>query len=64
MMIAQSFGEWKSCIENDCKIPLTKEFAQKRLTVYQNRKNPETLKFISLFGEQHLDNIIKWFQQI
>ena len=63
-MIAQTFAEWKHCIEHDCKIELTKDFAQKRLAVYQDKKNPETQKFISLYGEQHLNNIIKWFRQI
>ena len=46
-MIAQTFAEWKHCIEHDCKIELTKDFAQKRLAVYQDKKNPETQKFIS-----------------
>lgn len=63
-MIAQSFEEWKYCIENDCKIRLTKEFSKKRLSVYLDKKNPETQKFISLYGEQHLENIIKWFKLI
>jgi hypothetical protein len=63
-MIAQSFEEWKHCIENDCKIKLTKEFAKKRLSVYLNRKETETQKFISLYGEQHLENIIKWLKLI
>ena len=45
-MIAQSFEEWKYCIENDCKIQLTKEFAQKRLSIYSNRKEVETQKVI------------------
>jgi len=64
MMIAQSFEQWKQCIEKDCKISLTKEFAKKRLSVYLDRKNHETQKFISLYGEQHLENIIKWFKLI
>ena len=63
-MIPQTFQDWKNCIVNDCKIILTKDFAKKRLEVYQNNKNKETQKFISLYGQQHLNNIIKWFQQI
>lgn len=63
-MIAQSFEQWKYCIENDCKIHLTKEFAEKRLSVYLDRKNTETQKFIALYGEQHLENIIKWLKRI
>jgi hypothetical protein len=64
MMIAQSFEEWKSCIEKDCKIKLSKEFAKKRLSVYLNRESTETQKFISLYGEEHLENIIRWLKLI
>jgi hypothetical protein len=63
-MIPQTFEQWKNCIVNDCKINLTKDFAQQRLTVYQDKKNNETQKFVSLYGEQHLQNIIYWFELI
>ena len=59
-MVPRTFEEWKNCIINDCKINLTKEFAQKRLTVYLDRKNAETRKFIELYGEQHYFNIIAY----
>jgi len=63
-MIPQTFNEWTNCIVNDCKINLTKDFATQRLAVYQDNKNVETQKFISLYGEQHLKNTIQWLQQI
>jgi hypothetical protein len=63
-MIPQTFDDWKNCIINDCKINLTKEFADQRLAVYTNKNNPETQKFISLYGEQHLQNIMNWLNQI
>jgi len=63
-MIPQIFTDWKNCIVNDCKINLTKEFAEQRLAVYENKQNTETRKFISLYGEQHLNNIIQWLKQI
>jgi hypothetical protein len=63
-MIPQTFNDWKNCIVNNCKINLTKEFATQRLAVYQDNKNVETQKFISLYGQQHLLNIIQWLQQI
>lgn len=63
-MIPQTFDQWKHCITIDCKINLTHEFAQQRLTVYQDKQNTETKKFISLYGEQHLNNIIQWLRQI
>lgn len=63
-MIPQTFEQWKNCIIKDCKMNLTKEFAQERLNVYQNKDNQETQKFVSLYGEQHLQNIINWYKQI
>ena len=63
-MIPQNFEEWKNCIVNDCKIKLTKEFAEKRLRVYQNGNHPETRKFIELYGRQHLNNIIYWYEKM
>ena len=63
-MIPKTFNDWKNCIVNDCKINLTKDFAQQRLRVYQDRQNPETQKFIQLYGDEHLQNIINWFRQI
>ena len=63
-MIPQTFKDWTNCIVNDCKINLTKDFAQQRLAVYQDKRNTETQKFISLYGEQHLNNIIQWFNQV
>ena len=63
-MIPQTFEEWKNCIINDCKIDLTKEFAVRRLAVYENRNNKETQKFISLYGEAYLQNIIHWYKQV
>ena len=63
-MIAHTFNDWTNCIVNDCKINLTKEFAEQRLLVYQDSKNSETQKFISLYGDQHLQNIVNWFKKI
>jgi hypothetical protein len=63
-MLPKTFNDWTNCIVNDCKIDLTRDFVQQRLKVYQNSENAETQKFISLYGEQHLQNIINWFNQI
>ncbi|MBN8857721.1 MAG: hypothetical protein J0H29_04995 [Sphingobacteriales bacterium] len=60
-MIPQSYEQWKNCIEKDCKIRLTKDFARERLTVYTDASDIETQKFISLYGLQHLKNVIHWF---
>jgi len=63
-MIPATLDAWKKCIEQDCKIKLTKAFALERLAVYQDATNPETKQFVSLYGKQHLHNIINWLQRI
>ena len=62
-MIPTTYEQWKNCIVNDCKIKLTKAFAEKRLSVYENQEHPETKKFVDLYGNQHLNNIIYWYKK-
>ncbi len=61
-MIPQNYEQWKNCIEKDCKIKLTKNFAAGRLKTYRNKRNPETQNFIKLYGQEHWKNIIKWLK--
>lgn len=63
-MIPKTFEQWKDCIVNNCKINLTKAFVQERLAVYQDLTNQETQRFISVYGEQHWQNIIHWLKQV
>ncbi|TVR80641.1 MAG: hypothetical protein EA409_07390 [Saprospirales bacterium] len=63
-MIPKTFEEWKNCIVYDCKINLNRSFAQKRIAVYRDKNQAETKKFILLYGENHLNNIIQWLKQI
>ena len=63
-MIPQTFEQWKNCIVKDCGIDLSKNFITQRLSVYQNRSSQETKKFVSLYGEQHLNNIINWLKRV
>ncbi|MEM1324430.1 MAG: hypothetical protein AAGI23_00670 [Bacteroidota bacterium] len=63
-MIPRNYEEWKNCIVHDCGINLTKEFAQSRLKVYENRKNRETREFVRLYGESYLNNVIYWLKKV
>lgn len=62
-MLPQTFEEWENCITNDCNIKLTKDFTMSRLKVYENKKSPETKKFVQLYGEEHLNNVIYWLRR-
>jgi hypothetical protein len=62
-MIPKTYEEWKRCIEEDCGINLTKEFASKRLAVLNDKTHKETQNFLGLYGESHLQNLINWFKK-
>jgi len=61
-MIPKNFEDWKWCIEKQCDIPLTVEFAKQRLVVYEDLSNAETQRFVSNYGIEHLENIKKWMR--
>jgi hypothetical protein len=63
-MLPTTFQQWHHCMVHECKIELTQAFARQRLAVYEDRQHPETLQFIALYGEQHLQNIINWLSAI
>lgn len=63
-MIPKTFEDWKYCIVQNCKIPLTKEFAAQRLTILENKNHKETKRFKELYGKKYLQNIISWYRQI
>lgn len=62
--IPKSFEEWRICIEQRCGIPLTLEFAEKRLSVYTDENLQETQRFARLYGDEHLTNIKEWLSQV
>lgn len=63
-IIPQNFEEWKICIEQKCEIPLTRQFAEQRLAIYKNEKLPETQRFLTRYGADHLQHIIAWFTRV
>lgn len=63
-MIAENFNEWVECITKKCKIKLDSTYAKERIEVLSNENHLETKKFEELYGKEHLENVIHWFQQI
>ena len=61
-MIPSNYQEWKNCITQDCKIELSNSFIEQRLLILKNSDTEETLKFKELYGENHLINIITWYE--
>jgi|JI8StandDraft_2_1071088.scaffolds.fasta_scaffold111082_3 hypothetical protein len=63
MIIPNDYISWKHCISVDCGIELNKEFLQNRLLVLSDSTNQETKKMVLLYGQMHIQNLIKWMQQ-
>ena len=62
-MIPSNYSEWYECITIKCKIPMTQEFIKSRLAALTNSTLPETKKFTSLYGVEHLNRVISWFEE-
>lgn len=62
-MIPKTYPQWYQCITKECGIPVTREFISNRLAVFEDPRNQETRRFVSLYGQPHLDNIIRWFKK-
>ena len=62
-MIPISYEQWVDCITKKCKIPLTKDYIQLRLKSLNDPSLTETIKFKSLYGDEHLNKTIRWFEQ-
>ncbi len=63
-IIPKNFEEWKICIEKKCGIPLTFQFAKKRLAIYQDYSHPETIRFIEKYGIAHYQRVCGWFSTV
>jgi len=59
----QNFDDWKHCITEICKVPLTPDFVAKRLKELRDTKNFDTQKFVASWGEPHRQQVIAWFEQ-
>lgn len=64
MAIPQTFYEWHQCITKDYGIELTPEFIEQRLKILENNTHAETIRFIELYGEEHLYMTISWFKEV
>jgi len=63
MRSLSTYDDWKHCITDICKIPLTLDFVAQRLDELQDIRDHKTQKFISTWGEDHRKQVIAWFKQ-
>lgn len=62
--IPQTMDQWRRCIEVDCGIPLTVDFAKKRIQDLEDSGNFHTQRFIECYGTDHHQRVLSWFRQV
>ena len=62
-IIPHSYQAWYHCITVDCGIKLTPEYVQQRINSLEDDNDFRTQQFISLYGMQHTQKVLGWFQQ-
>lgn len=63
MIELETYEQWKHCITRICAIPLTLDYVEARIAALRNPADHETQRFVSSWGEAHLQRAIGWFQQ-
>lgn len=58
-----NYQEWRECIEVHCGIPLTPKFIDERLKELKDGSHAKTREFERLYGTDHLQMTIAWFEQ-
>jgi len=59
----RTYDDWKHCITEICKVPLTREFVARRLLELKDMQNYNTQKLVDTWGEDHRNRIIGWFEK-
>ena len=62
-MIPGTYEEWRHCITTTCGIPLTDAYIEERLRALRSPRIAATARFRELYGQRHLDQTIRWFEQ-
>jgi hypothetical protein len=62
-MIPESYEQWVHCIKVKCGIPLTREYAARRLSQLRDADDDRTKKFRDLYGDEYLQRVISWFER-
>ncbi|WP_415716532.1 hypothetical protein [Roseibium sp.] len=59
----RTYDDWKHCITDICKVPLTANYVAARLKELRDTENFDTKKFVGSWGEPHRQRVVAWFEQ-
>ncbi|MCG6117024.1 MAG: hypothetical protein MEQ07_02355 [Aquimonas sp.] len=63
MIIPTRYEEWRHCIQEICRIPLTADYVQTRLRELEDPGLHGTQQFLRHYGPEHLARVRAWFEQ-
>ena len=58
-----NYGEWRECIEVHCRMRITEAFCKERIADLEKGKSLYASRFIELYGEQHLRDVLEWMRR-
>lgn len=58
----RNYKEWKHCITQLCRIPLTLPYVEASLTALQDPRDYTTQRFVENWGEAHRLRVSEWFR--
>ena len=59
----RTYDQWRHCITVDCGIDLTASFIEARLKALGDPADAGTARFVELYGESYLDDVVQWFER-
>ncbi|WDF53958.1 hypothetical protein [Mucilaginibacter sp. KACC 22063] len=61
MNIPETYQDWHYCITVQCGIKLDRLYIEQRINALQDENDDYTKSFVHRYGEQHLQQVLKWF---
>jgi hypothetical protein len=62
-LMPTSYASWRRCITVKCAIPLTADYAARRLRELGAESGEETRRFRALYGDAHWRAVLGWFER-
>jgi hypothetical protein len=62
-LVPRTYEEWKHCITELCRIPLTPAFIEARIDALVDPKDYGTQRFVQTWGIAHLERVRAWFER-
>lgn len=58
-----NYQEWRNTMIDRAGLTLDRDFCEKRLTILEDKDNPETKSFIKSFGATYHQQVVAWFHK-